>query len=68
MPYSDNPHRDADRQDRIQQRWLDSRPRCFGCREPIQDDTCYELNGRKYCLECEDLVWSKVRGEFLSYV
>ena len=64
--YTDNPLRDADHYDRQQQKWLDSLPRCAGCGEPIQDSVWYEVGRRKYCLECEDIVWSKVKGEYLS--
>lgn len=32
--------------------WLDSRPVCIECGEPIQDDFLYDINGDIYCEEC----------------
>lgn len=52
--YSDDPNADFDRYDRDQQKWLNSRPRCYYCEEPIQTDACYVVNGHKYCLDCSE--------------
>lgn len=52
--YSDDPNADFDRYDRDQQKWLDSRPRCYYCEEPIQTDACYCVAGHKYCLDCAE--------------
>lgn len=68
MAYSDNPVRDAARYDFLQHQWRESRPICAGCEEPILDDVCYQVGSKKYCMECEDLAWSKIKGEYLSYV
>lgn len=40
------------RHDRERQRWLDSRPLCRACGEPIQEDTCLGLHGHKYHWDC----------------
>lgn len=35
-----------------QQRALDKRPICSECQEPIQDEECYEFNGKIICPDC----------------
>ena len=35
-----------------QQRWLDSRPKCCECGEPIQDEKLYNIHGDLYCEDC----------------
>lgn len=38
-----------------QQRWLDSRPVCSCCGDPIQDDHCYKHQGEIICPACMEL-------------
>lgn len=38
--------------DARKERWLESLPICSECGEPIQDDTCYEINGELICPDC----------------
>lgn len=54
MPYyyTDDPLADFARKDADDARWLDSRPKCYECGEPIQDDFCYEINGEIICEQC----------------
>lgn len=53
---SDDPIRDFDAWEADQEAWLDTRPVCADCDEPIQDDHCYEFNGEYICPRCmEDL-------------
>ena len=61
-----DPLRDADNYDRDNQAWLESRPTCCACGEPIQDTMCYEANGRQYCLACGDYCWEDLRRFYLS--
>lgn len=35
-----------------QDAWLERRPVCTECGEPIQDDFLYDINGDIYCEEC----------------
>jgi formylmethanofuran dehydrogenase subunit E len=35
-----------------QDAWLEKRPVCVECGEPIQDDFLYDINGDIYCEEC----------------
>lgn len=63
---TDDPLKDADNYDRDNQEWLDSRPKCWACGEPIQSEVCYEANGHKYCYECGDEVWNDIRRLFLA--
>ena len=49
---TDDPHKDFDRWDRQREEWLESRPVCDGCFNPIQDDHYYDINGEKMCEDC----------------
>lgn len=66
--YTDNPLRDADRYDAYQQKWLDSRPICHACGEPIQEDVCLMANGHKYHADedCKEAFFSKIIHEFYA--
>lgn len=52
MYISDNPDRDFERWDREQQNWLNKRPVCCECDEPIQEEMCFEINGEYICETC----------------
>ena len=64
--YSGNPLADANRKDRDDQKWLDSRPKCYACGDPIQEDTCYGYNGHKYHISCKDEAADDIMPEFLE--
>ncbi len=32
--------------------WLEKRPRCVCCGEPIQDDHAYRFDGKLWCEDC----------------
>ncbi len=56
MIYSDDPAGDFLRYDREQAEKLERRPVCCRCRDPIQTEDAYEIDGRLYCPECiEDM-------------
>lgn len=50
--YTGDPIRDFEERDRRQARRLARRPRCSECHEYIQDDVCYEIDGKLICPEC----------------
>ena len=52
MFYTDDPIADFHRYDAEQQAKLDKLPRCSECDEPIQSETCYEINGELICEDC----------------
>lgn len=52
MPRTDNPLADFEAHDAECSRWLDSRPVCSNCGEPIQDAFCYEINDEVICEDC----------------
>lgn len=52
MLFTDDPIADFNQHDAEQQEWLESRPKCSYCEEPIQDDYCYEIDGEYVCEEC----------------
>lgn len=35
-----------------EERWLKGRPQCENCREPIQDEVLFDIDGKLYCEEC----------------
>ena len=68
MYITDDPLRDADRYDKICQDWLDSRPKCSACGEPIQEDYAIRVRGNFYCRECEGEAYPLIRPEYLEAV
>ena len=38
--------------DEEQEAWLNKRPLCSYCEEPIQEDYCYEIGGKLLCKDC----------------
>lgn len=66
MIFTDDPLSDFDRYDRQQEEWLNSRPVCDCCGEPIQDDFCYEINGDLICEDCLDMYFRKAVDDIIS--
>lgn len=56
---TDNPLSDFERHERRQQKWLDSRPVCDNCDEPIQEDHYYLINGDNICPHCMETDFRK---------
>lgn len=52
MGFTNDPVADFERHDRECQKWLDSLPKCVHCKEPIQDDYYFEIEGETICTEC----------------
>ena len=52
--YTADPIADADRKDRDDQKWLDSRPHCHACGEAITSDFAYHWDDAWYCKACKD--------------
>lgn len=50
-------------QERERSIWLDSRPVCDWCREPIQDDYLYHVGGDMLCQSCFDDYVEHIREE-----
>lgn len=50
--YSDNPLADFDAWDAEQNDWLERRPVCADCENPIQDETAFYINGEWICRDC----------------
>ena len=50
--YTGDPHRDFDLHEAEKERWLKSRPKCSICKEHIQEEHCYEIDGKRICPEC----------------
>ena len=52
MYWADDPLEDFHRWDREQERYLARLPKCRNCRDPIQDEYCYEVDDEYVCEEC----------------
>lgn len=52
--HTDDPIRDFERHFEEQEKELENLPICAECGEPIQDDMCYEIDGKYICDECMD--------------
>lgn len=59
--WTDDPIADFNRHCDEQEEWLESRPMCEYCEEPIQDDYYYEIGGECICEHC-------LNGYFRKYV
>ena len=60
MPFrTDDPVADFERHEHRQQKWLDSRPVCDICDEPIQDDHYYLINSDNICPNCMETYFRK---------
>jgi hypothetical protein len=64
--YTDDPIADFARKDADDQEWLDSRPRCIYCDEPIQTDYCYEIEGELCCEGCLNEHHKKMTDDFVE--
>ena len=51
---TDNPFHDFYVHDAEETEWLNSRPVCDECGEPIQDDFGYRYEGNLLCADCWD--------------
>jgi RNA polymerase-binding transcription factor DksA len=47
-----------------QDAWLDKRPLCEHCGEPIQDDYLYKIDGALYCEECMKELYRESTEEY----
>ena len=49
---SGDPLTDFRNWDAEQTAWLEKRPKCAECGEPIQDEECWEIEGKLICSDC----------------
>ena len=52
MMITEDPVRDAERYYEEQDEWLNSRPVCAWCHEPITEEFYYDILGEKVCSSC----------------
>ena len=45
-------HAYEDKREAEERAWLERRPQCDYCGEPITDDECFNINGDLICEEC----------------
>ena len=62
---TDDPEKDFDRWDAEQEAALEKLPKCVKCKEPIQDDHYFDVNGELYC---EEHMIEKFRKDIEDYV
>lgn len=69
-----DPIADFMRRDAEQQKWLDKRPVCEHCGEPIQEEQAFYYADMWFCTakECEkelkETIWEDIRSEYLVQV
>lgn len=61
--WSDNPERDFIEYDAEQDEWLQRRPLCECCNEPIQEDKAIYYNDQWFCEACEEEAWEVIRED-----
>jgi hypothetical protein len=68
MSYTDNPLADFESHEAEKQKWLDSRPICCICKEPIQESKMIYYNDQHCCplYEYEWEFWQGIREDFLE--
>lgn len=49
-----------------QEAWLNSRPVCCHCGEPIQEEWMFDLNGFYYHVECAEEEFKKCTEDYLE--
>ena len=59
MRITGDPHADFDARDRAQEKALAKYPRCVECGEPIQSEKHYYIDGRHYCTDCVEEVYTE---------
>ena len=59
MYRTDDPERDFDRWQAVQEAKLERLPKCSHCEEHIQDDAYYEVHGTILCPECLETYYKK---------
>ena len=52
--------------DREQAKRLDKLPKCDCCREPIQDEHCFDIYGDIYCEECGIKLFRRNTEDFIN--
>jgi hypothetical protein len=51
--------------EREQEAWLEKRPVCSYCGEPIQDDELFDISGELYHIECAELEFKKCTEDYI---
>lgn len=65
LHYTDDPIRDAEVAQMDAERWLDSRPTCELCGQPIQEDYYFRIDDMNICEYCWD---PYIRANFLKII
>lgn len=52
--------------DREETQWLERRPKCDYCREPIQEEYMYHINGEFICENCLERFFRKETEDFME--
>lgn len=62
--FTDNPVADFNRHDREQERAASKLPKCVYCRQRIDEDTYYDIDGDCVCYECLNKHYKKWTDEY----
>lgn len=66
MMWTDDPITDFNKWDAEQSDWLERRPHCVNCGEPIQDDYFYMINDEPVCADCLESDYKKETEDYLE--
>ena len=66
MFYTDDPVQDFLRFDAERESRLSKRPKCDACREGIQTDECYEIDGKLLCPYCMDSAYRVWTDDYIE--
>lgn len=64
--YSDDPIADFLSEDARKENQLQKRPKCYDCKEHIQSDECYDIDGDLYCPACMNSVFKAWTANYME--
>ncbi len=66
MYRTDDPYADFDRHDQKQAKSLQKLPICCKCRNPIQSEQLYDIDGDLYCEECGERLFKHYTENYIE--
>jgi hypothetical protein len=66
MYRTDDPLADFARKEAEEEAWLKTRPWCCECRRRIQDEICFQFDGKLICRECLEENHQKCTDDFVK--
>ena len=66
MQYSDDPVADFERYDAEQEEEREKLPICYECKEEIDDDYVWDIEGTLYCDKCIEKLYKKPIEDYIE--